>query len=113
MTFQKDEKTSFWDLITPEFNRLETNTIMEGALIDLSYLIKKLQGNPLANQIIEQLESLLRTCLISMIRMLCCYKSAIKLRKIFGILINMPKIFRRFIVNFSTQIIRSKILDRF
>lgn len=47
-----------------------------------------------------------------MTRMLCCYKSSIKSQKFFAILLNIPKNFCDFIKNFSTRIIRSKILNR-
>jgi hypothetical protein len=40
-----------------------------------------------------------------MIRMLCCYKFAIKSQKFFGILNNIAKNFCGIIANFSTQII--------
>ena len=54
-----------------------------------------------------------RSCSISMIRMLCCYKSTISSQKFFGIFKNIAKNFCELIVNFSKQIIRSKILNRF
>jgi hypothetical protein len=54
----------------------------------------------------------LRACSKSVIRMLCCYKSAINSQKFFGILNNIAKNFCEFIANFSKQIIRSKILNR-
>ena len=54
----------------------------------------------------------LRACLKSVIRMLCCYKYSINPQKIFEILLNIPEIFWGFLENFSTQIIRSKILNR-
>jgi hypothetical protein len=48
-----------------------------------------------------------------MIRMLCCYKFSINPQKFFGMLHNIAKNFCGFIENFSKQIIRSKILNRF
>ena len=54
----------------------------------------------------------LRACSKSVIRMLCCYKSAINSQKFFAILFNIPKNFCEFMANFSKQIIRSKILNR-
>lgn len=53
----------------------------------------------------------LRGCSQTMIRMLCCYKFAITLKKFFGILDNIAKIFFRVIANFSTQIIRSRFVN--
>src|SRR5580658_4029689 len=54
---------------------------------------------------------ILRGCLESMIRMLCCYKFNINGQKFFGILNNIAKNFCPFILNFSKQIIRSDFSD--
>src|SRR3990167_249119 len=63
-------------------------------------------------QILGKKLSKLRACLKSVIRMLCCYKYSKNPQKIFEILLNIPEIFCGFLENFSTKIIRSKILNR-
>ena len=112
----EDIQTRMLQLLHEKALKLDIEIVEANILPDHVHLFVKTKPIHSPQFVIGQLKGytsrILRACSKSVIRMLCCYKSAINSQKFFGILNNIAKNFCEFIANFSKQIIRSKILNR-
>lgn len=55
MTFQS--KINIWDSIQSDFNHIQTNSTVGGAIIDFGFLFRKLQTIPSVSEVILQVEN--------------------------------------------------------